>query len=326
MKYARDAKPSLLNEQTAQVLFETLPWIKNLTGKVVVIKYGGAAMVDGKLREDVMSDIVLLKIMGMQPVIVHGGGKAINEAFSHYDLPVEFKNGQRVTTPAAMDIVREVLGGKVNQELVAAINQHGNLAVGVSGSDAGTLIASTLDPELQRVGKIESVNVDYIERLIDGEYIPVIATIAKGEDGGFYNINADIAAGAIAGALRAHKVIFLTDVDGLYEDFSDKDSLVSRMTLEEAKGLVEGGKLASGMVPKMRSCVYAMEQGVHRAHIINGTTPHALLLELLTDAGVGTVLHSSETAYEYDTHPHPLSTFAARLTENLDEVEKLQTV
>ena len=185
MKYARDAKPSLLNEQTAQVLFETLPWIKNLTGKVVVIKYGGAAMVDAKLREDVMSDIVLLKIMGMQPVIVHGGGKAINEAFSHYDLPVEFKNGQRVTTPAAMDIVREVLGGKVNQELVAALNQHGNLAVGVSGSDAGTLIASTLDPELQRVGKIESVNVDYIERLIDGEYIPVIATIAKGEDGGF---------------------------------------------------------------------------------------------------------------------------------------------
>lgn len=326
MKYARDAKPSLLNEQTAQVLFETLPWIKNLTGKVVVIKYGGAAMVDAKLREDVMSDIVLLKIMGMQPVIVHGGGKAINEAFSHYDLPVEFKNGQRVTTPAAMDIVREVLGGKVNQELVAAINQHGNLAVGVSGSDAGTLIASTLDPELQRVGKIESVNVDYIERLIDGEYIPVIATIAKGEDGGFYNINADIAAGAIAGALRAHKVIFLTDVDGLYEDFSDKSSLISNLTMEECQGMLDRGEIDTGMIPKLNACIEAVKAGVFRAHIINGTTPHSLLLELLTDAGVGTVLHSSETAYEYDTHPHPLSTFAARLFENLDEVSKLQAL
>ena len=141
MKFARDCRSSESNEVTAQLLFEALPWIKNLTGKTVVIKYGGAAMVDEQLRRDVMSDIVLLKIIGMRPVIVHGGGKAINEALSHYDIPVEFKNGQRVTTPATMDIVREVLGGKVNQELVAALNHHGNLAVGVSGSDAGTLIA-----------------------------------------------------------------------------------------------------------------------------------------------------------------------------------------
>ncbi|MFR2627333.1 MAG: acetylglutamate kinase [Collinsella sp.] len=161
-------------------MFEALPWIKNLTGKTVVIKYGGAAMVDEQLRRDVMSDIVLLKIIGMRPVIVHGGGKAINEALSHYDIPVEFKNGQRVTTPATMDIVREVLGGKVNQELVAALNHHGNLAVGVSGSDAGTLIAEPLDPELGRVGKVTHVNTDYIERLLDSEYIPVIATVAAG--------------------------------------------------------------------------------------------------------------------------------------------------
>ena len=151
MKFARDCRSSESNEVTAQLLFEALPWIKNLTGKTVVIKYGGAAMVDEQLRRDVMSDIVLLKIIGMRPVIVHGGGKAINEALSHYDIPVEFKNGQRVTTPATMDIVREVLGGKVNQELVAALNHHGNLAVGVSGSDAGTLIAEPLDPELGRV-------------------------------------------------------------------------------------------------------------------------------------------------------------------------------
>lgn len=157
-----------------------LPWIKNLTGKTVVIKYGGAAMVDEQLRRDVMSDIVLLKIIGMRPVIVHGGGKAINEALSHYDIPVEFKNGQRVTTPATMDIVREVLGGKVNQELVAALNHHGNLAVGVSGSDAGTLIAEPLDPELGRVGKVTHVNTDYIERLLDSEYIPLSPRSRRG--------------------------------------------------------------------------------------------------------------------------------------------------
>ena len=322
MKYARDAKPSLLNEQTAQVLFETLPWIKNLTGKVVVIKYGGAAMVDAKLRDDVMSDIVLLKIMGMRPVIVHGGGKAINEAFSHYDLPVEFKNGQRVTTPAAMDIVREVLGGKVNQELVAAINQHGNLAVGVSGSDAGTLIASTLDPELQRVGKIESVNVDYIERLIDGEYIPVIATIAKGEDGGFYNVNADMVAGHIAAAIGAHKAVFLTDVDGLYENFEDKSSLISNLTVFEARYMVENNVVSTGMIPKLKSCIHALENGVQRAHIINGTTPHSLLLEMLTSTGVGTTMHSTEEAYRFDSHP--LGKFASKLLENREEVEAAQ--
>ncbi len=288
MKFARDCRSSESNEATAQLLFEALPWIKNLTGKTVVIKYGGAAMVDEQLRRDVMSDIVLLKIIGMRPVIVHGGGKAINEALSHYDIPVEFMNGQRVTTPATMDIVREVLGGKVNQELVAALNHHGNLAVGVSGSDAGTLIAEPLDPELGRVGKVTHVNTD--------------------------------------AALHAHKAIFLTDVDGLFKDFSDKDSLISNLTLDEVNEMLYGGEVDKGMIPKLRAAVDALAGGVFRAHIINGTTPHSLLLELLTDAGVGTVIHSTETAYEFDTHPHPLSTFAARLTENLDEVEKLQTV
>ena len=180
MKFARDCRSSESNEATAQLLFEALPWIKNLTGKTVVIKYGGAAMVDEQLRRDVMSDIVLLKIIGMRPVIVHGGGKAINEALSHYDIPVEFKNGQRVTTPATMDIVREVLGGKVNQELVAAINHHGNLAVGVSGSDAGTLIAELLDPELGRVGKVTHVNTDYIERCSIASTFPLSLPSRRG--------------------------------------------------------------------------------------------------------------------------------------------------
>ena len=217
-----------------------------------------------------------------------------------------------------MEIVREVLAGKVNQELVAAINQHGNLAVGISGADAGTLIAEQLDPELGRVGKISRVNTDFLESLMANEYIPVVATVAAGEDGGFFNINADVAAGHIASALHAHKVIFLTDVDGLYEDFSDKGSLISNLTMEETRAMLDSGEVDKGMIPKLQSCVHALEGGVFRAHIINGTTPHSLLLELLTDTGVGTVIHSTQMAYEYDQQPHPLSTLAARLSENID--------
>ena len=318
MKYARDRRPPISNELTGQLLFEALPWIKNLTGKTIVIKYGGAAMVDQALRADVMGDILLLKIIGANVVIVHGGGKDINEALGHYDLPVEFRGGQRVTTPEVMDVVRQVLVGKVNQELVAALNQHGNVAVGVSGSDAGTIIAETLDPELGRVGKVVRVNPDYLQGLMEGDYIPVVATVAAGEDGGFFNINADVAAGHIAAAVGAHKVIFLTDVDGLYEDFDDKDSLISNLTFDECERMLDDGAVAKGMIPKLQSCLEALRGGVFRAHIINGTTPHALLLELLTDTGVGTVIHSTPESYEFDQHPHPLSAFAARLSENID--------
>lgn len=317
MKYARDCKPSLSNEQTAQLLFEALPWIKNLTGKTVVIKYGGAAMVDERLRADVMGDIVLLKIMGMKPVIVHGGGKDISAALKRYDIPVEFRRGQRVTSEDAMEVVRQVLVGKVNEQLVSAVNRHGNLAVGVSGADAGTIVARQMAPELGRVGSIERINADFLISLIDNDYIPVVATVGVGEDGGFYNINADVAAGHIAAALGAHKVIFLTDVDGLYEDFSDKDSLISNLTMEEVQGMLDGGAIDSGMIPKLQSCITALAGGVFRAHIINGMTPHSMLLELLTDTGVGTVIHSSQTSYDLDRHPHPLDAFAARLAENI---------
>ncbi len=322
MKYARDRRPPISNEQTAQLLFEALPWIKNLTGKTVVIKYGGAAMVDEQLRSDVMSDILLLKIIGAKVIIVHGGGNEINEALGRVGLPVEFCNGQRVTTPEVMEIVREVLVGKVNQDLVAALNRHGNVAVGVSGADAGTIVAEPLDPELGRVGRVVSINVDYLGSIMDNEYIPVVATVAKGEDGGFFNVNADMAAGRIAEAFHAHKIIFLTDVDGLYEDFSDKDSLISNLTLEETEEMLERGEVGKGMIPKLQSCVQALRAGVFRSHIINGTTPHAILLELLTDTGVGTVMHSTRVAYEFDQHPQPLSTFASRLAENIDGVEE----
>ena len=314
MKYARDTRPSKLPERTAQLLFEALPWIKNLTGKTVVIKYGGSAMENPQLRHDVMSDIVLLKIIGMNPIIVHGGGKSINAAMERFGLPVEFRNGQRVTTKEAMDVVREVLVGEVNQDLVHAINAHGNLAVGVSGSDAGTIIARQLDPELICVGEVVKINTDYLEDLIHSEYIPVVATVGMGTDGGYYNINADMAAGQIAAAVGAHKIIFLTDVDGLYEDFEDKDSLISNLTLDEVKEALASGKAATGMIPKLSACVSALEAGVFRAHIINGKMPHSLLLELLTDCGVGTTMHSTDEACEFDAHP--LGTFASRLVGN----------
>lgn len=308
----RDAMP-----QVGKVLAEALPWIKAATGKTIIIKYGGSAMVDEKLREDVMSDIVLLKIMGMNPVIIHGGGAAITSAMKKFNMPVEFKNGLRVTSDEAMDIVRMVLVGEVNQDLVRDVNRHGNLAVGISGADAGTVMAETVDPELGRVGRVTAISTGLLEGIISEGYIPVVASVGMGEDGGYYNINADVVAGEIASAIGAHKIIFLTDVDGLYKDFPNKDSLITNMTLEEAQAIIDEGEISSGMIPKLKSCVHALDAGVFRAHIINGTTPHSLLLELLTDAGVGTVIHRTEELYEYDTHP--LGKVASKLIENVDD-------
>lgn len=315
MKYAKDTNLREVSPETAEVLVEALPWIKNITGKTVLIKYGGAAMVDDKLREDVMNDIVLLKLVGVNPVIVHGGGIAITEAMDRLGMPVEFKNGQRVTTPEAMDVVRSVLVGKVNSQLVATLNSHGNVAVGLSGADGGIIVADQADPDLGRVGRITKINRGLIDDLVEADYIPVIATIALGKDGGFYNVNADMAAGRIAAAIGAHKIVFLTDVDGLYMDFNDKDSLISNMTLSEAKQLLAEGRVSKGMIPKLKACIQSLEDGVFRTHIINGTTPHSLLLELLTSAGVGTTMHSTELACKYDAHP--LGNFSSKLLENL---------
>ena len=194
MKYAKDTRPEGASTEAAKILVEALPWIKNITGKTVVIKYGGSAMVDEKLRADVMSDIVLLKIVGVNPVIVHGGGKAITRAMDLMEIPVEFKDGQRVTTPEAMNLVRTVLMGEVNQELVEALNHHGNFAVGVSGADGGVIVAEQASPDLGRVGRITRINRPLLDDLVASDYIPVIASVAIGEDGGFYNVNADMVA------------------------------------------------------------------------------------------------------------------------------------
>ena len=257
MKYARDRK--ITSSHTAEVLIEAFPWIKNATGKTILIKYGGAAMVDPELRNAVMSDIVMLKIMGVNPVIVHGGGAAINKNMDKFGIDVEFKDGQRVTSDEAMDVVKMTLVGKVNEELVLAMNEHGNLAVGVNGTDAGTIIAKQRSPELGRVGTVTEVNPAYINALIASDYVPIIASVGKGDDGGSYNINADAAACAIASAIGAHKIIFLTDVDGFYEDFSDKSSLISQMTVNETREMLESGSVSSGMTSQA-----AVVRGSHR--------------------------------------------------------------
>lgn len=316
MKYAKETRPNGVDARAAELLVEALPWIKHITGKTVVIKYGGAAMVDETLRADVMEDIVLLKLIGANPVIVHGGGKAINRAMNNANLPVEFRDGQRVTTPEAMEIVRTVLTGEVNQELVAALNVHGNFAVGISGADGGVIMARRKSEELGRVGDVSRINRALLDDLVSSGYIPVVASVALGEDGGFYNVNADMVAGHLAGAVGAHKVMFLTDVDGLYENFNDKSTLISNLTLFEAQYMVENETVSTGMIPKLQACIQALQDGVFRAHIINGTTPHALLLELLTSTGVGTTMHTTDEACTYDAHP--LGKFASKLLVNCE--------
>lgn len=314
MKFSKETRPSgVTDKESAQLIAEALPWIKNITGRTIVIKYGGAAMTNPKLRADVMSDIVLLKTVGVNPIIVHGGGKDITHAMEQAGVPVEFKNGQRVTTEAGMDIVRTILAGKVNQELVRALNEHGNIAVGVNGIDGGTIIAEPVSEELGRVGRIKRINGALLEDLIAADYIPVIASVAIGNDGGYCNVNADVVAGQLAAATSAAKVLFLTDVDGLYLDFDDKDTLVSQLSLDEARELIGGGTLSSGMIPKLRSCVTAIEGGVPSAYIVNGTTPHSILLELLTLSGVGTAVYADTTDA---TTPALVGNFAAKLLEN----------
>jgi len=280
----------------AEILTEALPWIKSMWGLTVVVKYGGAAMTDPELREHVASDLVLMKLVGINPVIVHGGGPEITSFMDRLDMPVEFFDGMRVTDAATMEIVKMVLVGKVNKELVSAINAHGRLAVGIAGDDGNLIKARPVSERLGRVGEVESIDTTVVTNLIDDGFMPVIATVGYGEDGGSYNINADLVAGDLAGALGAAKVIFLTDVDGLYADFDDKGSLISALSLPEAEGLIADQKLVSGMIPKVGACARALRAGVPRAHILNGKVAHALLLEVFTDEGVGTMITADGAA------------------------------
>ena len=277
-----------LAQRKAEVLTEALPWINKMRGKTVVVKYGGSAMEDPKLMVQVLGDIELLKLMGMRVVLVHGGGKAISAMLARLNMPVQFKNGLRVTDEDTMEAVQEVLIGKVNQQLVWALNEYGHNAGGISGADGKTLEAVPVSPELGRVGHIREVSPELIETILDDDYIPVIASVACGPDG-FFNVNADEAASAVAEALHADKLIYLTDVDGLFADVNDKGSLIRSLTKAETKSILASGELAGGMVPKVRSIVEAMDRGVSEVVILNGKSPHSLLLEIFTDAGVGTL-------------------------------------
>ena len=281
----------------AATLVEALPFIRRFAGKVVVVKYGGNALAgtSGHDALDVFArDIVLMRLVGMRPVVVHGGGPQISELMSKLGKESEFRNGLRVTDAETVDIARMALIGQVNPQIVSAINVHGDFAVGVSGEDGGLIRAVARDPDLGYVGDVVRVNPAVLDRLIEDEFIPVVATVGTDEDGQAYNINADTVAGEVAVALGAEKLVYLTDVEGLRRDVDDPDSLIRQTTPAELDDLIADGTIAGGMIPKVSSCVDAVRRGVRRAHILDGRIEHVLLLELLTLEGIGTMVEENE--------------------------------
>ena len=275
-------------------LLEALPYIREFHSKTVVIKYGGAAMEDAALREDFARDVVLLKYVGLNPIVVHGGGPEVTQYMERLGLPVQFVGGLRVSDEDTVEVAKMVLVGKVNKEIVLRLARHGQPAVGLSGDDGSLFrVARRQAPDGQDigfVGSIERVNVDVIEH-IASDYIPVIASVGADREGRSYNINADEAAGAVAGAMAAHKVMFLTDVPGWLADPADPESLIGHATAEQVSAQLSS--LAGGMLPKLTACVQAINAGVSAAHILDGRIEHSLLLELFTDAGVGTKIEAA---------------------------------
>jgi acetylglutamate kinase len=290
MTHVPDRRP----HRDIATLLEALPYIREFYGQTVVIKYGGAAMIDPELKEEFARDVVLLKYVGMNPVVVHGGGPDITSYMQRLDLPVQFVDGLRVSDPQTVEIAKMVLVGKVNKDIVLLLGRHGQPAVGLCGDD-GLLFraerqSAPSGQDIGFVGRIERVDVDVLTHIAQ-DYIPVIASVGADEDGHSYNINADEAAGAVASALGAYKVIFLTDVPGWLRDPTDPDSVISQASVTEVAGALPDA--AGGMRPKLQACLDAISGGVTYAHIIDGRQPHSLLLELFTDAGQGTKIGSS---------------------------------
>lgn len=283
-------------EVRASVLIEALPYIRRFAGKTVVVKYGGNALA-GATESDALAlfaeDIVLMRLVGLKPVVVHGGGPQISDLMTRLGKVTEFRDGLRVTDSETVDIARMVLSGQVNPQIVAAINVHGRFAVGVSGEDASLITASAKNPDLGFVGEVDRINPGILHRLLDDEFIPVVATIGTDASGQAYNINADTVAGAIAEALGAEKLVYLTDIEGLRRVVDDPTSLIRQTSPDELDALMADGTIAGGMIPKVESCVRAVRGGVRRAHILDGRIPHVLLLELFTDAGIGTMVESA---------------------------------
>ncbi|MDX1509998.1 MAG: acetylglutamate kinase [Nitriliruptorales bacterium] len=284
-------------QQKAAVLREALPWITRFHGHTVVVKYGGSAMVDEQLKASFAADIALLHFVGLRPIVVHGGGPQISETAAAFGVESTFIAGLRVTDESMMDVVRMTLLGKVNPEVVSLIQQAGAPAVGISGIDADLLrVRAARGPDgedLGLVGEVSGVNVRVLENLLDDGLLPVVATIGRDEHGQDHNVNADLAAGAIAGALAASKLVYLTDVPGLYLDFGDEGSLVSEVSVGRLREMLAEDSLHEGMRPKVQSIVGALEQGVERAHILDGRVLHAVLLEIFTDEGVGTMVSAT---------------------------------
>jgi acetylglutamate kinase len=285
-----------MDEQfNADVLIEALPYLRKFAGKIIVIKYGGAAMINEGVLQSVIQDLILMQQVGMKPVLLHGGGPEIDRMLKKLNKEAVFVEGLRYTDDETMEIVQMVLGGKVNKDLGELFSRMGGKAVGLTGADGGLLMAKRLrknDQDLGLVGDIQSVNTDMIKTLLDNGIMPVVASIAlrSDEEWGFYNVNADTAAGALAIALKAEKLILLTDVPGVMEDKTDLGTLIREMDVQMAKSLMKRGVIKAGMIPKVEGCLTALSQGVSAAHIVDGRSPHSLLVELFTDTGMGTMI------------------------------------
>ena len=278
------------NAQRAEVLTQALPYIKAYNGKVLVVKYGGNAMINQELKEQVMEDIVLLHLIGVKVVLVHGGGPEITEVMAKLGKKAEFVDGLRVTDKETVDIVQMVLAGKVNKSLVNFLEMKGGKAMGISGMDGKLIEAKMKDARLGYVGEVTNINIECVEDLLNKDYIPVISTIGCDDEGNAYNINGDTAAARIAGALNAERLIMMTDIAGLLKDKDDPSTLIPEITVSEAKNLLNDGTISGGMIPKIKCCIDAINHGVKNVVIMDGRIPHSILMEILTDEGAGTMV------------------------------------
>jgi len=297
-------EPVFSPERRAGVLVETLPYITRFAGRVVVVKFGGNAMESEELADQFAQDIVLMHSVGIKPVVVHGGGPQIGDLVERLGLSTEFKDGQRVTDKQTLEIAQMVLVGKVNTDIVSSINVHSPIAVGLSGGDSNLIEATQRDSSLGYVGDVVKINPSIVDCLMEENLIPVISTIGTDSTGQAYNINSDTVAAALAGSLKAERLLYLTDVEGLLEDVSDPESKISKIGISSLNDLIEKGIVKSGMIPKAQACIDAIKEGVASAHMVDGRIPHVLLLELFTDAGIGTMVLPEDMLESSESETH----------------------